>query len=358
MLKKILFTFTAILLFALSDPLTLLRASASELNFAVETVIPENQINKKLTYFNLLIEPSEKQILEIKLRNDTDKDVTVVPKIASATTNHNGVVEYGSSDVEADSTLQYNMKDIVTTEEEVTIPAKGSYTLKLEVNMPDEEFDGVLAGGITLQEKDDESSDNGDEVSGDKSGLSIENKFAYVVAIVLQNNENKVSPELTLNDIYPDQINKRNVIKANVQNIMPMYMNQMSVNAKITEKGKSEVLYEATSESLQMAPNSNMDYPIRLNGEALKGGEYTLDMTVTSMGETWHWTKDYKIKPEIAKDLNEEDVTIQNDYTWLYIAGGIAVILLAILLWLLFWRRKNRKEKEQEQTERNDLELM
>ncbi|WP_275667516.1 DUF3324 domain-containing protein [Bacillus haynesii] len=269
--------------------------------------------------------------------------------MATATTNYNGVVEYGPRDVEADSTLLYNMKDIVKTEDKVTVPSNDTYTLKLEVNMPEKEFDGVLAGGITLQEREDESSENGTE-SSDGSGVSIENKFAYVVRIVLQNDKNEVTPELILNDVFADHINKRNVIKANIQNIMPMYMNQMSVEAKITEKGKSEVLYEATSESLQMAPNSNMDYPIRLDSKALKGGEYTLEMTVKSMGKTWRWTKDFTIDDEIAKELNVEDVTIQNKYTWLYIFAGITILLLAILLWFVFRRRKRRKEEEQEES--------
>lgn len=334
------------ILIALAIPQFSTKTSASELNFSVKTVIPENQIDKQLTYFHLLMDPSQKQILEITLGNDTDKDVTIVPEIASATTNHNGVVEYGPRDIETDSTLLHKMDELVSVGEEITIPAHSTSTLKLEVNMPEEAFDGVLAGGITLREKEGEASDDANDSSSDESGLSIENKFAYVVAILLQNNDNAVTPELTLTDVFPSQINKRNVIKANVQNMMPMYMNQMSVEAKIMEKGKSEVLYESTSESLQMAPNSNMDYPIRLEGQELKGGEYTLDMTVTSMGETWHWTEDFTIDSEEANILNAEDVTIQPDHTWLYMMGGVFAILLGALLWFLFWHRKRKSEQE------------
>ncbi|WP_275667513.1 WxL protein peptidoglycan domain-containing protein [Bacillus haynesii] len=68
MLKKISFTFTTMLILAIAVSLGSIKTWASELNFSVETVIPENQINKKLTYFDLLMEPSKKQTLEIVLR--------------------------------------------------------------------------------------------------------------------------------------------------------------------------------------------------------------------------------------------------------------------------------------------------
>lgn len=44
--------------------------SASELNFAVEPVIPENQRDKTKTYFDLLVKPDIEQTIEINLRNE------------------------------------------------------------------------------------------------------------------------------------------------------------------------------------------------------------------------------------------------------------------------------------------------
>ncbi|EJP81806.1 DUF916 and DUF3324 domain-containing protein [Bacillus cereus] len=310
---------------------------ASEFNFSVQTVLPENQVDSAKTYFDLRMNPSQTQVLEINLRNDTAKDVKINPEIYSATTNSNGVVEYGDNQKEKDSSLTYKMEDLVTTEKEITIPAKGSYSLKIQVKMPDEPFDGMIAGGITLQEANDT------EKSKDR-GLSIENRYAYVVAILFHENDNAVSPQLKLNNVFADQVNARNVIKANIQNIMPIYMNQMAVDAKITKKGSEEVLYHVNKKGMQMAPHSNFDFPVSLNGDKLMAGDYTLELTASSKGETWEWQKDFKIDSQSAKKLNKKDVSIKKDYTWIYVGLGFLFICFAFALFI-FWKRKKKENK-------------
>ncbi|EJR28605.1 MULTISPECIES: DUF916 and DUF3324 domain-containing protein [Bacillus cereus group] len=313
------------------------KVFASEFNFSVETVLPENQRDAAKTYFDLRMNPSQTQELEITLCNDTTEDVKINPEIHSATTNSNGVVEYGNTQNQKDSSLLYQMEDLVTTEKEVVIPAKGTYPLKLHVKMPDEPFDGIIAGGITLQEANDTGK------SKDK-GLSITNKYAYVVAMVFNENDNVVTPQLKLNKVFPDQANARNVIKANIQNVMPIYMNQISIDAKIMKKGSEEVVYQFNKDGMQMAPNSNFDLPISLNGEKMLAGEYTLALTASSKGEIWNWRKDFKIDDQSAKKLNETDVSITKDSTWLYVALGLLLVCSSFGIFFLWNRKKKRNQ--------------
>ena len=56
--------------------------------------------------------------------------------------------------------------------------------------MPKENFNGVIAGGITFKEKDSE------KTNSNSKGLSIQNKYAYVVALLMQQNKNTVAPDL------------------------------------------------------------------------------------------------------------------------------------------------------------------
>ncbi|MEN2666160.1 WxL protein peptidoglycan domain-containing protein [Listeria aquatica] len=48
-------------------------AAAAEMNFAVQAIIPGNQIDKSQTYFDLRMKPGQKQDIEVELRNDTKK---------------------------------------------------------------------------------------------------------------------------------------------------------------------------------------------------------------------------------------------------------------------------------------------
>nr|WP_241433521.1 DUF916 domain-containing protein [Listeria floridensis] len=77
------------------------------------------------------------------------------PTVHSATTNMHGVVEYGETSERKDETLPYLMKDLVEVPDEITISPKSSFDLKLLVTMPERMFNGMLAGGITLEEKEE-----------------------------------------------------------------------------------------------------------------------------------------------------------------------------------------------------------
>ena len=123
---------------------------ANEFNFSVNPVLPENQIGES-GYFNLQMSPGQSQTLTISLKNTTDKTVVVEEEIASATTNINGVVEYSPNKIKADSTLKYNLVDYASIPKEVSLPPNSSQQVKVSVTMPKENFNGVIAGGITFK---------------------------------------------------------------------------------------------------------------------------------------------------------------------------------------------------------------
>lgn len=318
------------------------KAQASQLNFNVEAIIPENQVDKNKTYYDLRIEPGKMQDLKMMLHNSTDKDVSVELTAEAATTNLNGVVEYGKTKAKRDSTLKTSIGEIVTlSEENPVIPAKGSKEITLTVKMPTTDFDGVLAGGITVKE----TSPATDKATKETKGMAIENRYSYVVALVLHGKNETIPSELKLNKVKATQVNVRNVISANLQNTKAKYLNQLSVDAKITKKGENKTLYSVKKEQMQMAPNSNFNLPIPLNGAALKSGKYTLKVKADSQGDTWNFTRDFNISAEEAKKLNKQDVSIEKDNTWLYVLIGV-ILLTALLILFYLIMRKRKKEKE------------
>lgn len=317
-------------------------ASASEFNFGVYTVIPDNQIDKQKSYFNLMMKPSQEQTLTIELKNDTEEDVVIEPKIHSATTNLNGVVEYGPTSAERDSTLPYELGDLITTDKEITVPAKGSKDLSLHVTMPEEEFNGILAGGITLEEKET-SSTNSQETT---KGLSIENKYAYVVGITLQETVEVVTQDLLLHDVKAGQLNARNVINATLQNPTATYLNRFEVEAEVTKKGQTEVLYESKKNDMQVAPNSNFAYPIELNGEKFQTGTYTLHLKAKSSKESWEFEKDFSIKGEEAQQFNATDVSIEGPNYLVYLVGLLILLVAGLLFYIFYSKKKQKKQQE------------
>lgn len=114
---------------------------------------------------------------------------------------------------------------------------------------------------------------------------------------------------------------------------------------------------------MQMAPNSNFNLSVPLKGDRLKAGTYTMKIEAYGQKDQngsypfqakgsqkeekyrYHWSleKDFEIKADVAKKLNDSDVTIKKDYTWVYILIGIVLLLLIILF--LVWRKKNNDKK-------------
>jgi len=368
MKKKYLFL-TSFIIAALSLFLSV-SAQASEFNFAVDPIIPENQLDKKLTYFDLKMDKGTQQTLNVQLRNDTDKDITVEASINSATTNLNGVVEYSANKIKPDESLKYNLKDYAKIDGNITLAKHTEKEVPISVTMPKEAFDGVMAGGITFKEKNDDS--KADSADKDK-GLSIKNEYSYVVALLLRQNTTDVQPDLKLKTVEPDQVNARNVINIGLQNPKSAYLNQLNIDAAIYEKGSTEVLYKSQKDGMQMAPNSHFSYPISLNGEKLKAGKYVMKMTAYGMKDEkgsfkakdsngkeasyiyrWNFEKEFEIKSDVADKLNEKDVSIEKNNNWIYWLIGILILLLLLLILWFYLRKRKKDNEENEDKDKND----
>jgi len=334
MKKRIKFIGTLIVLFFFLIFNT--GVSASELNFGVSAVIPENQIDKNQTYFDLRMEPNEEQTLEVNLRNDTKEDVVIHVDVNTAMTNNNGVIDYSQTDFERDDSLEIDIEDLVEYDQEVTIEAESTKTFEIHLNMPDEEIDGILLGGIYFQEKENEDS------STDEGQIS--NKFAYVIGLKLSMNDTEVHPELTLNAVQPTQVNYRNVVTANIQNTKPVIVSSLKVNASIFKENGQDPLYTSEKDDLRMAPHSNFDYAIPLDNQEFKPGKYRVEVQAKTDEGEWEWTEYFTIEKDEAKEYNEQAVDLKQDYTTWYIVGGI--IALIILLAVFYWLGTRKRTKE------------
>ncbi|GAA3262482.1 Cell surface protein [Lactococcus lactis subsp. lactis] len=340
---------------------------ASSSNFNVSPEIPENQVDKNLGYFNLVMSPESQQTLSFKVNNATSKSITVEMAFAHSTTNGNGLAIYDSSEATKDSSLKYNIEDFIDIrKKEVTIAAHAQVIMTAKVTMPKGMDTGILAGGFSFKEKE------GNHESGSSKGVSIKNEYRYVIALVTQQNTQKVSPQLKLNEVKATQVNSRNVFAANLQNISPTYLQDMNARATVKGVTNSELKYSFENSDMKMAPNSNFDFaiPVSIKGnigdqtsKGLEAGKYHLSMTVygvksttgayetTVNGKTvnyeykWTFEKDFEIAGEKAKKLNNSDPTVhyKEPINWLMIIG-IALILIILLLIFLIFSSRRKKE--------------
>nr|AAN78208.1 hypothetical membrane protein [Enterococcus mundtii] len=334
-----------VLLLLLVSLLVPMRVGAEEgtLNFYVTPEFSDNQKSGNDRYFQLNLAPDATEKLTLKLQNANAeaKKIKITPH--TAYTNVMGVVEYGQDAEKADPTLQHSLGELIEQPEIIELGGNETKTVTLDLKMPKEAFDGFLAGGLRIEEVKENTTDE----TTDEEGVAIQNEFAYIIGVVVSNKQDAVQPDLELLDVFADQLNYRNVISANLQNFTPTFVNRLEVEATVQKVGEEEILYQASQEQMQMAPNSNFNFPISLEGDRFRSGEYLLKLKATSGEEEWEWERTFTIDADEARTLNRQDVTIDTGINWLFIGVALLILTLFGFIVYLLVQKKRTTEKEE-----------
>ncbi|WP_317945806.1 DUF916 and DUF3324 domain-containing protein [Carnobacterium maltaromaticum] len=341
MKKKLILLF--ILLFGIQVA-PIIGQAADSMKYSVSAVIPENQIDKTLTYFDLKMIPNQKQDIDLVVSNSGDEEQTIIISPNVAKTNQNGVIDYSQSKGDIDSSLIFPLKSIISEKQEVKLAPKEKKTVTFTLEMPEKEFNGLILGGFYISTK--EVNNKAKEAEKD---VQIKNNYSYVIGIKLRENTNEVKPDLKLNQIKPALLNYRTAITANLQNIEATIIKDLSIDAKVMKKGNSDVLHETLKKDLSMAPNSNFDFPINWDNQSLEPGNYTLQLTATSGENKWNFEEDFNISSKESSTLNKEAVELEKaEPNWLLISLIILVVLLLLIMMIgfLIYRYKKKKAAE------------
>lgn len=304
----------------------------NQANFSVNAEQSVYQIDKSKTYFDLSLPVKETVPLVIHVTNNSDKSIDVAGELSHATTNINGVVEYGKTKNQLTENIPFDITKVASFEKEKqTIEPKQTKDFVINITVPTKDYAGVVAGGITLRDVTEDG-------ASDKSKGMFKNKFAYAIALLVHGDKSPEKSNIKLKDVLPTQVNSRNVISAVIENQTANYINKVSVTASVYDGKEKEILKEK-KEDMQIAPNSIFQFPIYYEKQAMKAGEYVLTMTVKSENQEWKLKKSFTITEDKARALNKTDVSEKegnNDMWWMVVAlSGIILVLVIILIFVM-----------------------
>ncbi|MBP1040165.1 DUF916 and DUF3324 domain-containing protein [Vagococcus sp. BWB3-3] len=341
-LKQILMTLAVLAVGALP---TLVQAD--EVENAVESTgysykinYPENQLTPGGA-LKLKMNPKQEQEVTVELENYSDEEITIDLSLNGARTNGNGILEYGPSAFKKDSSMEYDLPDLVTIPDSIKVPAKGKADLILAIKMPEIAYDGIVTGGIEMQKAGQVEAEGSGE-----GGQTIVNKVAYLFGVTLSMTDKEISPELALQKVYPELANYKNAIFLDVANTTAVKVENLTLDAMITKKGSEEVLYESKKANMSMAPNTLMSYPVSLAGEEMVAGKYTATVTASNGDKEWKWVEDFEITDEDADKFNQGDVNIvqERGLNWkmiaLIVVAGLSVVAGGIFVIRLVSKKK------------------
>ncbi|WP_088013283.1 DUF916 and DUF3324 domain-containing protein [Gottfriedia acidiceleris] len=310
---------------------------ASSMNYSVKADIPENQINHKVSYFDLKLGPAKSQIISLTVQNQGNNPIELMIEPNTAITNQNGVIDYNRHNYKKDSSLKYAFSDIISSKQKVELKGKETKKVYFKIQMPKESFDGIILGGFYI------SKINNEEETMKQSNVQLKNEFSYVIGVKLSETEASVQPDLKLNKVKAGLLNYRTVVTANIQNTEATIINNLNIEAVVSKEGEKKSLHKSKKENLSMAPNSNFDFPISWDQQELKPGKYHLYITANDKNHVWKFDKMFEIKDKEA-ELNKHAVELEKNNSINYIV--IALMLLTVIT-LIFWFRKKKKEDEQ-----------
>ena len=319
-----------------------MHASDGSVPYSVQGVLPENQVNSNVSYFDIEMEQDQTQELEVIVYNSSDEDITVEVSNNSAYTNSNGLIVYDElpGDEELHKSMSHPFSEISSIESPtIDIAAGEQETVVVTVKAPDEAFDGVILGGLyfSLAPEDDK----------DAESVTIQNRYSYALAVQIQEtgNDNEVEPNIEMLGVDPGIINHRTGLQTEFVNTSSMIIG-LEIEGSVYEEGSDEALYTRTDEDFTVAPNSMFKYPLMYDNHRLEPGNYVFRANATNGDEVWEFEEEFEVTEEIADEANEEAVELaeEEDNTLLmYLVIGLGVLVAVLLIVVIYLLRKRKK---------------
>lgn len=284
---------------------------ASELDFTVTPEIPTSQISESPTnYFDLKLQPNEQAKLKLKIVNFNSTEQTYVASIYNAWTNDNGIVEYAKLKDSNKIFGKYKTTDVAKlNSKEVTIGPSDTGFVYIDLTMPTDRFDGVIAGSISIK----------------KTGLH--RNFRRNIALLIRNSEKEMEPSFNIVDGQFVVTSDEKKIKFTLRNESGFYQNLVNVSINLTSNGKK---HTKTLSNLQMAPWSEMDIEqkVDLEDEATKILGINVEVNTKNKKQIFTDTRHLKAKNTKLNLIKKYPV---NNYIFLLYYTVLISLTLAIV---------------------------
>lgn len=334
----ILITVVSVFLYA---PSLISAAQTDGINYSVSAIIPDNQIDKQNSYFDLKMSSHQSEQISVRVYNSGNDSIRVKSEIHDALTSTSGTMNYLSSDNNTDSSLRYSLKNITSLENSNTIdvPAHSSKTINATIKMPDlNNFNGIILGGWYFEK------DNTDKKIN--SSFGINNKYSYVVGIKYTVGDSLPNPNIKLNSVKPSLSNGHTAVLLNIQNTTPVIISGLTYDTKIYKSGSNKIVKSNTIKNGSMAPNSNFDMSVLYGSTPLTAGDYVAKVSVKNKDHNWQFEKKFTVTAKDAQTINSKTLDkMPINPIWYAILGSLITIILIVIF---FIARKviNTRKKE------------
>lgn len=338
--KQLAALFLGLLMMVSFGTLTFAETDNSTVGYDVQAVLPDNQITKENTFFDLRMKPSDKQTITIQVNNTSDEEGTYELSVNQAYTNAQGFIDYDRSMSQV-TDKDYDMTKIANIQDTVTIPSHSSQEVPIELTMPKDAYDGQLLAGIQVTKAETNQAEG-----------HIGNSYGYVIGLKLTETDTEVTRDLILEKVEPAVSFGRTSVVAYLKNPTRDAYGHLVYKGTVTDKGTNKVVKEVSYDNdMQLAPMSSYGFAIDWENERLKAGEYALHLTVSDAKDNeWTFDETFKITEKEAKEMNALTVdqgSHQSLPMWVYIViGALLALVLLVIIWFILLKKKQKEQED------------
>ena len=295
-------------------------------SYSVQAILPDNQKNKDVSYYDLQVEPNQPTTLELMVVNTGTEKINVEVELNNAYTTDSATIGYDQYKAQLYKNKIPSLDSLVDGPRKTSVALdKGEIKkVSFKIKAPDQPFAGIILGGVT-------STATVNTAGKEKVGVS--NQIRYVKGVVLHSKSDEVTPNMNLIKAEPRAINDEMGLSYTVDNLAPININDVSVKAVIKHRGMKDIKYLA--KNLQIAPDSKFSYFIPI--DHLKPGIYSTKLTFTSKsGYSKTMTNKLKVSQGFIHALDETKHETSSAMGLIYVIIGLFAVLV-IGLWLFMY---------------------
>lgn len=264
----------------------------SDVDFSVETIPSDFQVNAEVTYFDLRMVPKQQTDLKVRIYNHASRDQRYLVSLRNATTNANGLIVY-----EEKNPLQLALSSLSeltrAPKNPIQIKAGQSKVVSLKLTMPEQAIEGTLLAGIEIKKQEEQ------EKSSEQVG--IQSRQAYVIGVKVRSSVRDVEPDITFEGVKADVHLYRPSVLVTLANRAPAISKKILVEMTV-KKNKKLIIRKKMN--AQFAPTTYMTVPLASTG-ILTPGTYQLDVKMTGDKEKWSFKDDFTISENQVKKMKK-----------------------------------------------------
>lgn len=314
-------------------------------SFTVAPELPSDNA-KQVDYFDFKVTPGQKRVLVLSVTNNAKTTTTfdITPRIAS--TNTNGILDYGTNNTNAK--LPAQIKQIVSPATTKSVKVLGKHTVKVpfKFTAPTKRFTGVMLGGFTIAEH------GANQRSQKKSkATGVVAHVQYVIGLEFYNavKRSVSAPIVKIYQAHYGLAQARPTLSLGMANQTPGLVGQGKLHATL-KNDQQKVVKHFTKEQMTFAPQSKFKLNMDLENKQLAAGHYTLAGTITSKGGySWHFQRGLTVTNAQAANVKKHAANFGPQKTWKdYLMYAIVILAVLVLLYELYKWLKKRLGKNQD----------